>query len=317
MFKTKLCEMLKIEYPIIQGGMVWISLHELCAAVSEAGGLGMLAGGGLSPEELREEIRLVRERTKKPFGVNIPLIRPDIKELITVSIEEKADVIATSAGSPKGVAQAIHEAGLKVIHVSPSATLAAKAATAGVDAVVAEGIEAGGHESFDEIATMALIPQVVDKVDIPVIAAGGMADSRGFVAGLALGAQGIQMGTRFIATHEAKAHPKFKQAVLDLVDNGTVITGRSIGPIRCIKNKLSARIIEAEKRGAGKEELLDLIGEGRSRLASEQGDLEEGTLYCGQIGGLISDLKSVAEVITEIIAGAEVLVKNLGELSKK
>ena len=208
MFKTKLCDLLGIEYPIIQGGMVWVSYHELCAAVSEAGGLGILAGGSMDPDELRRQIGLVKEKTKKPFGVNVPILRPDSEALVGVAIEEGVSVIATSAGNPSRFAQKIQGAGLRVLHVSPSATLAVKAVDAGVDAVVVEGIEAGGHDGFEEITTMALIPQVVDRVDIPVIAAGGIADSRGFVAALALGAQGVQMGTRFAATHEAQGHPK-------------------------------------------------------------------------------------------------------------
>jgi enoyl-[acyl-carrier protein] reductase II len=317
MFKTELCDLLGIEYPIIQGGMVWVSYSDLCAAVSEAGGLGILAGGSMTIDELREQIGLVKSKTKKPFGVNIPIARPDSDGLIGVSIEEGVNVVFTSAGNPKRFTQTIHDAGLKVIHVSPSATLATKAADAGVDAVVAEGIEAGGHDGFEEITTMALIPQVVEKLDVPVIAAGGIADSRGFIAALALGASGVQIGTRFAATHEASAHSNFKNAILNATDTGTVITGRRLGPTRCVRNKLTETIIAAENKGASPEELFQLIGMGRSQRATVDGDVEEGTIYCGQIAGLIDELKSAKEVITEIIEGAESLCKELEKISKR
>jgi enoyl-[acyl-carrier protein] reductase II len=317
MFRTELCDLLGIEYPIIQGGMVWVSYHELCAAVSEAGGLGILAGGSMTADELRREIKLVKSKTKKPFGVNIPIARPNADELITISIEEQVNVIATSAGNPKKFTQKIHEAGIRVIHVSPSVTLAKKAANAGVDAVVAEGIEAGGHDGFEEVTTMALVPQVVNKVGIPVIAAGGIADGRGFIAALALGAKGVQLGTRFAATYEAQGHPKFKEAILNVDDAGTVITGRGIGPTRCVRNQLAERILGAEKGGASPEQLLELIGEGRSKRASIEGDVEEGTIYCGQIAGLIGELKSAREVISQVIEGANKLLIELGQVSKK
>lgn len=312
MFRTEICDLFGIKYPIIQGGMVWVSYHALCAAVSEAGGLGILAAGSMAIDELREEIRLVKSKTKKPFGINVPIAKPDSDVLIDLAIEEGVNVISTSAGNPKRFTRDIQDAGLKVIHVSPSPTLAVKAAEAGVDAVAAEGIEAGGHDGFEEITTMTLIPQVVEKLDIPVIAAGGIADSRGFVAALALGAKGVQIGTRFAATPEAMGHPRFKESILKANDTGTVITGRHIGPTRCVRNKLAEEIIEKEKSGISPQDLLKFIGPGRSRLATTQGEVEEGTIYCGQIAGLISELKSAAEVIEEIIKGAEALVKELG-----
>ncbi len=317
MFKTELCDILGIEYPIIQGGMVWISYHRLCAAVSEAGGLGVLAGGSMTTDEFREQIRLVKGMTHKPFGVNVPILRPHSDDLVSVSIEEEVNVVFTSAGNPKKFTQRIHDAGIKVIHVSPSVTLASKAAGAKVDAVVVEGTEAGGHNGFEEITTMALVPQVVNVVDIPVIAAGGIADSRGFIAALALGAKGIQMGTRFAATPEAQGHPNFKEAILKANDAGTAITGRGIGVTRCVRNKLTERIHEAERKGVSPKELLELIGEGRARRASNEGDVEEGTVYCGQIAGLIGEIKTAGEVIKEIIEGAEVLIKNLEKASMR
>jgi enoyl-[acyl-carrier protein] reductase II len=311
MFKTELCDLLGIEYPIIQGGMVWVSYQELCAAVSEAGGLGILGAGSMTTNELREEIRLVKGKTKKPFGINVPIAKPDSEALIETAIQEGVHVIATSAGDPNRFTGRIQDAGLKVIHVSPSPTLAVKAAEAGVDAVAAEGIEAGGHDGFEEITTMALIPQVVEKVDIPVIAAGGIADSRGFVAALALGAKGVQIGTRFAATHEAMGHARFKESILKANDTGTVITGRYIGPTRCVRNRLTEEIIEKEKSGISSQDLLKFIGPGRSRRATTEGEVEEGTIYCGQIAGLVSELKSAKEVVEEIVRGAEPLVKHL------
>jgi enoyl-[acyl-carrier protein] reductase II len=314
MFKTELCDILGIEYPIIQGGMVWICFHELCSAVSEAGGLGVLASGSMSLDELKNEIKLVKERTKKPFGVNIPLLRPDAEDLINTTIEGGADVIATSAGSPKRFTAKIKDAGLKVIHVSPNVSLAKKGMECGVDAIVVEGIEAGGHNGFDEITTMSLVPQVVDRVDIPVVAAGGIADGRGFVAALALGAMGVQVGTRFAATHEARAHPNFKEAIVNVTDTGTVLTARSIAPARGIKNSLTERIVKAEMEGASPEELYDLLGEGRSQLAAKEGDIDEGTVYCGQIGGMITKIKGAGEIIREMIEEAEEIVRGLGGL---
>jgi enoyl-[acyl-carrier protein] reductase II len=315
MFRTEICDLLGIKYPIIQGGMVWVSYHALCAAVSEAGGLGILAGGGMTPDELRKEIGLVKKQTTQPFGVNVPIVYPHSEQLVDVAIREKVKVVVTSAGNPKRFTAKIHDAGLRVMHVTPSVTLGMKAAKAGVDAVVAEGIEAGGHDGFEEITTMALVPQMVDKMDIPVVAAGGIADSRGFVAALALGAKGVQIGTRFAATHEAQGHPDYKDAILQADDVGTVITGRPIGPARCVKNRLTEAILEKERRGADREELLEFIGKDRSRRATERGDVQEGTVYCGQIAGLIDELKNAKEVIAEIIGGAKTLVEGLKDIS--
>lgn len=314
MFRTDLCDLLGIEYPIIQGGMVWVGYQELCAAVSEAGGLGMLSGGSMVPAELAEQVKRVKQKTRKPFGVNVPIARPDSAGLVRVAIEGGASVISTSAGSPRRYTQGIHDAGVKVIHVSPSAVLAAKAAEAGVDAVVAEGIEAGGHDGFEEMTTMALVPQVVDGLDIPVIAAGGIADGRGFVAALALGAKGVQIGTRFAATHEAQGHPNFKNAILNVKNTGTVITGRSLGPTRCVRNRLAETILEHEKRGASAEELFEFIGSGRSRRATQTGDVEEGTVYCGQIAGIIDELKSAKDVVSDILKEAKALTERLGRM---
>jgi enoyl-[acyl-carrier protein] reductase II len=318
MFKTEVCDILGIEYPIILGGMVWIGKSDLTAAVSEAGGLGLLGAGGMTLDEIASECSLVRKKTGKPFGVNIPMIRPDVGDMIDVSIDNGAAVITTSSGSPNRFTSRIKERGCKVMHVVPSVKFAKKCSEAGVDIVIAEGIEAGGHDGFDEITTMALIPQVVDAVDIPVVAAGGIADARGFAAAFALGAKGVQMGTRFVATHESAAHALFKEAVLKAADDATAITGRTtVGPTRTIKNSLTEKIIQAERRGASAEELFDLIGEGRSAIASIEGDIVEGSVYCGQIGGMITDIKSVQDVFDDILSQTEYVIQSLQALMQK
>ena len=315
MFKTEVCEILGIEYPIILGGMVWIGKSDLVAAVSEAGGLGQLAAGGMSVEEIEEEIEKVKQKTSKPFGVNIPLVRPDSADMIEISIKSGASVITTSSGSPKKFTSRIKDQGCKVMHVVSSVSFAKKSAEAGVDIIVAEGIEAGGHNGFDEITSMALIPQVVDSVDIPVIAAGGIADGRGFVAALSLGAKGAQMGTRFAATYESAAHPRFKESIINAQDDSTVITGRTtVGPTRSIKNRLTDMIVDAEKKGASPDELFELIGEGRSVMASIEGKIEDGSVYCGQIAGLVREIKSAKEVINDIIAEAKNIIKSFQPL---
>jgi enoyl-[acyl-carrier protein] reductase II len=312
MFKTEICDILRIEYPIILGGMVWIGKSDLAAAVSEAGGLGLLAAGGMTLEEMASESEKVRKITSKPFGVNVPLARPDAWDLITIAVKGGASVVATSAGSPKKLTGQIKDLGCTVMHVVPSVSFAEKCADAGIDIVIAEGIEAGGHDGFDEVTTMALVPQVVDAVNVPVVAAGGIADGRGFVAALSLGAQGVQIGTRFVATHESAAHPRFKEAILKVGANGTTLTGRTtVGPTRGIKNKLTDMILDAEKRGATREEIFDLVGEGRSAMASIEGNIDEGSVYCGQIGGMIKELKNVKGVIDDIIGEAEAVVRSL------
>lgn len=312
MFKTAICDLFGIEYPIILGGMLWVGKAELTAAVSEAGGLGILGAGGMRIDEIETEAALIKEKTRKPFGVNIPLVRPDAEEMINTAIDNGASVIATSSGSPKKYTRMIQNRGSRVIHVVANVKFAKKSEDAGVDAVAAEGFEAGGHNGHDEITTMALIPQVSAAVKIPVIAAGGISDGGGFVAALALGAQGVQMGTRFLATHESAAHEKYKDAVIHMADDETSITGRTtIGPTRAIKNKLTDMIADAEKRGATPEELFELIGEGRSIMACIEGNCEEGSMYCGQIGGHIKNLKSAKQVVEDIITEATSVIASL------
>ena len=317
MFKTEICKIFAIEYPIILGGMLWVGKSDLVAAVSEAGGLGLLGAGGMTIEEITDELETVKQKTQKPYGINIPLLRPDAGDMIAAAVKGGAAAIATSAGSPKKFTHMIQDQGLKVMHVAANVSFAKKSEDAGVDVVVAEGYEAGGHNGFDEITTMALVPQVISAVDIPVVAAGGIADGRGFVAALALGARGVQLGTRFLATHESAAHSSYKDVVINMVDDGTCITGRTtVGPTRAIKNRLTDMIADAEKKGAKAEELFELIGEGRSAKACIEGDCEDGTMYCGQIGGAITELKSVKQVIDELITEAKAIIDSFQPLIK-
>jgi enoyl-[acyl-carrier protein] reductase II len=302
--KTRITELLGIRYPIIQGGMVQISTPELAAAVSNAGGLGQLTctTGKKDTQQLRENIAKTRELTDKPFAVNVPLIMHDAEKFIEVALAEKVDVITTSAGNPAKFTAYIKKHGVKVCHVVPSVKLGKKAEAAGVDFIVAEGFEAGGHNAYDDVTTMTLIPQITAAVDLPVVAAGGIADARGFVAAFVLGAEGVQMGTRFIMSKECLAHEKFKEAIAMATDTGTVITGRMFGPTRVLKNKLSADILSWENQCMPTEKILELIGSGRSENALVKGDVEEGSAMCGQIAGLINSVATVQEII-ESIAG--------------
>ncbi len=312
MFKTEICDILNIQYPIILGGMVFVGKGELTAAVSEAGGLGLLGAGGMSLEEIEAELEIVRSKTSKPFGVNVPLARPDSEDMIDVSIKSGASVISTSAGSPKRHTQMIHDRGCKVIHVVSSVALAKKCEDAGVDIVVAEGFEAGGHNGRDELTTMTLIPQAAEALNIPVVSAGGIANGQGFVAAMALGAKGVQLGTRFATTVESGAHQNVKDAIIASSDGDTCITGRtSVGPTRSLKNNLTAQIIKAENEGLSPDKLMEMIGGGRSIMACVDGDCEEGTVYCGQIGGMVNELVTVKEVINTMMAEAQTIVKAL------
>jgi enoyl-[acyl-carrier protein] reductase II len=311
MFKTEICDIFGIEHPIILGGMIWVGRSELVAAVSDAGGLGLLGAGGMRIDEIEQDLEEIRQKTDKPYGVNVPLVRPDAEEMIDASIKGGASVISTSAGNPKRYTGKVKDQGCKVIHVAFNVAGARKSAEAGVDVVVVEGFEAGGHNGVDEMTTMAMVPQAVKAVDLPVIAAGGICDGKGLVAALALGASGVQMGTRFIATHESAAHPNFKRSVLDVADNGTCVTGRSIaGPTRSVRNRLTEMILDAERKGTSPEDLHEMIGEGRSIRACVQGDCEEGTIYCGQVGGCVNDMKSAREVIEETIAEAKSIIES-------
>ncbi len=302
--KTRISELLGIKYPIIQGGMVYVSTPELAAAVSNAGGLGQLTCslGNKDTQTLRASIARTRELTDKPFAVNVPLLVPGAEDFIKTAVAEKVAVITTSAGNPSKFTSYIREHGVMACHVVPSVKLAKKAEQAGVDLIVAEGYEAGGHIAYDDVTTMTLIPQVVNAVKIPVAAAGGIADARGFVAAFVLGAEGVQMGTRFIMTTECVAHENFKKAVAMAPDTGTVVTGRMFGPIRVLKNKLSEEVLSWERQGLDTEQILAKIGSGRSEMSLLGGNMEEGSHMSGQIAGLINETTTVREVIEEIIS---------------
>ena len=318
MKRTRLCDLLDIEYPIIQGGMVWIANAELAAAVSNAGGLGLISPtanmsrSGDQVENLRRQIEIARGLTQKPFGVNLPILNnPQIEELVNTVIDARVKVVVTAAGSPALYTNRFKEAGIKVLHVVAGVRHAQSAERRGVDAVIAEGYEAGGHNGLDELTTFTLVPQVVDAVTIPVVAAGGIADARGVVAALALGADGVQMGTRFVATHECAAHQNFKEAIVKASDADTVITGRKLGPTRVLKNEVAAKILELEASGASAEELLAFIGSSRSRTGQYEGDLNTGEAYCGSIAGMIKEIKSVNEVIRSIVDNYEAVLSSL------
>lgn len=319
MKKTHLCTLLGIEYPIIQGGMVWIANAELAAAVSDAGGLGLIsANAGLAYRgdqvaNLKQQLEKAQSLTAKPFGVNLPLMNnPQIEGLIATVIEEKVPVVVTAAGSPATYTGRLKETGIKVLHVIASVRHAQSAEKRGVDAVIAEGYEAGGHNGLDELPTFVLIPQVVDAVNIPVAAAGGIADARGLVAALALGADGVQMGTRFVATKECIAHAIFKDAILKASDTDTTITGRKLGPTRILKNPVAAKLLEMEAAGASVEELESVFGkESLSRLGQLEGDLSKGQADCGAIAGMIKEIKNAGEVIRDIVENYDKVVARL------
>ncbi len=312
MIKTRVTELLGIEYPIIQGGMAWVATHELAAAVSEAGGLGIIAAGNAPKEVVRDEIRAVKKMTNKPFGVNIMLLSPFVDEVVDTVLEEGVPVVTTGAGNPGKYLERFKERNIKVIPVVPSVALAKRMEKEGVDAVIVEGTEAGGH--IGELTTFALVPQVVDAVSIPVIAAGGIADARGFVAAFALGAEGVQMGTRFVLSTEAKVHENYKNLLLKAKDRDAIVTGRTTGhPVRVIKNKFTREFLELEKQNVPLEE-LDKFGAGKLRLAVVEGDVEQGSVMSGQIAGLINDIKPCKEIIEGICSEAETVIQNLSKM---
>ncbi|MCI6691588.1 MAG: DUF561 domain-containing protein [Clostridium sp.] len=307
-----LTEVLGIKYPIIQGAMAQIATADLAAAVSNAGGLGIIASGGFSPDRIREEIRRCKELTDKPFGVNVMLMHPNKEEIARIVVEEKVKVVTTGAGSPAPYMNMWKEAGIIVIPVIPNVKIAKKMEAIGADALVAEGTEAGGH--VGESTTLALVPQIVDAVNIPVVAAGGIADGRGIAAAFALGAQGVQIGTRFIATNECPVHDNFKNAVLNCGDADTVVTGRTLGaPVRGIKNPMTIKFLELEKRGASRDEFEEL-GTGALRKAAIDGDIENGSVMIGQISGIINKITSVEEAIEAMISEAEEVFEALGKI---
>ena len=314
MIKTDICDLLQIEYPIFQGGMAWLGTAELAAAVSEAGGLGIIGAGHMPPDIFRNEIHKLKERTSRPFGCNIMLMSPFVKEVMEVVVEERVPVITTGAGNPGVYVPALKEIGTKVIPVVASVLLAKRLLRGGIDAIIAEGTESGGH--VGDITTMALIPQVVDAVDVPVIAAGGIADGRGMAAAFALGAKAVQMGTRFVLSEECIAHENYKNAVLKAKDRATVMTGLTTGhPVRIIDNALAHKYKSLEFSGGSKEE-LEALGAGTLRLAAIDGNIKEGSVMIGQISGMLTDVKSCEIIIKDIMTEAETVIKNLQGLSK-
>lgn len=307
--KTRITELLGIQYPIIQGGMAWVAEHKLAAGVSDAGGLGLIGAGGAPASFVREEIRQAKKLTDKPFGVNIMLMNPEADEIAKVVVEEGVRVVTTGAGNPGKYMAMWKEAGIKVIPVVASSAMAKMMERAGADAVVAEGMESGGH--IGSLTTMALVPQVVDMVSIPVVAAGGIGDGRGLAAALMLGAEGVQMGTRFVVAKESIVHSNYKEKLIKAKDIDTEVTGMSTGhPVRSLRNKMTKEYLRLEKEGAGFEE-LEKLGLGALRKAVMEGDVVNGTVMAGQIAGLVNKEQTCREMIEEIMAEAEKLFREV------
>ncbi len=306
---TRICKLLGIEYPIFQGGMAWVATAELAAAVSNGGGIGFIAAGNAPADVVREQIRKAKSLTDKPFGVNVMMMSPFVEEVMQVIVEEKPAAVATGAGNPGKYIPALKEAGIKVMPVVASVAMAKKMEKDGADAVIAEGTEAGGH--IGELTTMVLVPQVADAVEIPVVAAGGIADSRGAVAAFALGADGIQVGTRFICSCECIAHENYKQAVVKAKDRDAVVTGRSTGaPVRALKNKLTREYDRLEKSGASFEE-IEALGVGGLRKAFTDGDTQMGSLMAGQSAAMVDKIESCADIIKSYFNGVESVIETI------
>ena len=300
---NRLTELFKIKYPIIQGGMVWCSGWRLVSAVSNNGGLGLIGSGSMYPDVLRHHIKQCKLSTNNPFGVNLPLLYPNIEDHINIILEEKVKIVFTSAGSPKKYTQILKDNGIKVVHVVANQKFALKCLDAGVDAIVAEGFEAGGHNGIEEITTMCLIPQIKSIVDIPLIAAGGIGSGQSILAAMSLGADGVQIGSLFAASKESSAHENFKNLIVKSTDGDTTLTLKEITPVRMIKNEFYKKIENAYKNNASKEELVKLLSRGRAKKGIFEGDLVEGELEIGQISAAISGVKSVKEIFIELIEG--------------
>jgi enoyl-[acyl-carrier protein] reductase II len=297
----KITKLLNIKYPIIQAGMVWVSGWKLASAVSNCGGLGLIGAGSMKPELLKEHIQKCKQATVKPFGVNIPLLRKDAEDLINTSLEQNVKIFFTSAGNPKTFTSMLKSKNCKVIHVVANLKYGLKAQEAGCDAVVGEGVEAGGHNGADQLTTFVLIPQLVDKLNIPVIAAGGITDGRGILAAFSLGAQGVQMGTRFAATVESSAHENYKNEIVNSSDQDTVLAFKKIGLVRVIKNDFALKAIKAESEGWNEIQLRELLGAKRERSGIFEGDITEGELEAGQSVGMIKDSPTVKELFDRLI----------------
>jgi enoyl-[acyl-carrier protein] reductase II len=303
--ETKITRLFNIQYPIIQAGMVWVSGWKLASAVSNCGGLGLIGSGSMKPELLREHIQKCRIATDKSFGVNIPLLRGDAEELIKIVIEEGVKIVFSSAGNPAKFIEQLKKNNVKVVHVVPSVKFGHKAENAGCDAVVGEGVEAGGHNGIDETSTLCLIPQLADALKIPVIAAGGIADGRGILAALSLGAEGVQLGTRFAATVESSAHSNYKRKVVETGDGDTVLAFKRIGLVRMMKNDFALRSVKAEEEGWNEEQLRELLGNKRERLGIFEGDEIEGEMEAGQSSGIIKEILKVEDLFKKLLREIE------------
>lgn len=308
---NKITELFKIKYPIIQGGMIWNSGYKLASAVSNAGGLGLMGAGSMYPEVLREHIQKCKKVTSKPFGVNVPMLYPNIEEIMKIIVDEGVKIVFTSAGNPKTWTSYLKENGLTVVHVVSSSVFALKAQDAGVDAVVAEGFEAGGHNGREETTTFTLIPMVKEKITIPLIAAGGIATGRGMLAAMVLGADGVQVGSRFAASVESSSHENFKKTIINVKEGDTQLTLKELAPVRLIKNKFYQDVQHLYEKCATKEELIGLLGRARAKRGMFEGDLIEGELEIGQIAGLIHEIKPAGDIIQEMIADFETARKEV------
>ncbi len=312
---NKITQLFNIKYPIIQGGMIWNSGYKLASAVSNAGGLGLIGAGSMYPDVLREHIQKCKKATDKPFGVNIPMLYPNVEEIIQIIIEEGVKIVFTSAGNPKTWTSHLKSNGITVVHVVSSSKFALKAQEAGVDAVVAEGFEAGGHNGREETTTLTLIPMVRENISIPLIAAGGIATGRGMLAAMILGADGVQMGSRFAASTESSAHDNFKKTIVETGEGDTQLTLKELAPVRLIKNKFYNDLQELYAKCPTKEDLENLLGKRRAKRGMFEGDLVEGELEIGQIAGLIHDIKSVETIIKDVIEEFELAKKNMTNFS--
>ncbi len=314
MKNNRVCQLFNIQYPIIQAGMIWCSGWELAAAVSNAGGLGLIGSGSMYPDILREHIRKCKAATDKPFGVNVPLLYPDIDKHMQIIVEEGVKIVFTSAGNPKTWTPFLKQHDITVVHVVPGTKYAIKAQEAGVDAVVAEGFEAGGHNGREETTTLTLIPTVRRTLSIPLIAAGGIGTGAAMAAAFALGAEGVQIGSRFVASVESSAHLNFKQSVVNAKEGDTILTLKKLTPVRLIRNKFALTSLEYEQRGASAEELQQLLGRARAKKGMFEGDLEEGELEIGQVSALIDEIKPAAQIVQEIIQEYNQVIAKLCEL---
>lgn len=308
--RLSITELFGIEFPIVQGGMIWCSGWELASAVSNAGGLGLIGSGSMYPEVLRDHIRKCKRATDKPFGVNVPLLYPDIEQHLEILVEEGVKIVFTSAGNPAKYTGWLKDRGMTVVHVVANTKFAKKCEDAGVDAIVAEGFEAGGHNGREETTTMCLIPLIVDCVSVPVIAAGGIGCGRSMAAAMCLGASGVQVGSRFAASLESSAHDHFKEQILSAVEGSTELTLKEITPVRLLKNPFYAAVIAAYERGADVEELKLLLGRGRAKRGMFEGDMVEGELEIGQISARIDRIESASDIIKDMVLGYRAIVEN-------